>query len=246
VIEGQRDIRRAYQDETVASRYVEERFVHPLGALLHRQQRDALRRLVADVQPRTVLEIAPGPARLTRELALTFEGRGTVVDTSAEMLSVARQHVVSDRWRFVQGDAFCLPFGRRFDLVYSFRLIRHFDASDRSRLYEQIRQVLAIGGWLMFDAVNREVSERVRAQAPGDHVHFDALLDERELREELAASGFSAVRLDAVHRRYSLLQSVQIYLGPRSPQLARLALDAIDRVPGGRPLEWIVTCRRDA
>ena len=56
--------------------------------------------------------------------------------------------------RLVQADAFQLPFKTPFDLVYSFRLIRHFERPDRLRLYRQIAAVLRPGGRLVFDAVN--------------------------------------------------------------------------------------------
>ena len=243
MIEGRENIGRAYQDETVARTYIEQRFAFPLGALLHQHQRDALRQLVRRGQPRTVLEIAPGPARLTVELISAFEGQGVVLDASAEMLAQARQRLRSAHWQFVRGDAFALPFPATFDLVYSFRLIRHFDTPDRVRLYEQIRRVLKPGGWLMFDAVNRHVAAPVRARTASDHLHFDALLSPHELQQELTTAGFDRIQMIAVHRRFPLLQWCQVFIGPRSRQLTRLVLQALDKVPGGAPLEWIVTCR---
>jgi SAM-dependent methyltransferase len=243
VIEGRREIERAYQDETVARTYIEQRFAFPLGALLHQHQRSALRRLIRDVQPRTVLEIAPGPARLTVELRSAFDGHGVVLDASAEMLAEARHRLRSAHWHFVRGNAFALPFAATFDLVYSFRLIRHFDTPDRVRLYEQVRRVLQPGGWLMFDAVNRQVAAPIRARAVDDHQHFDALLSAHELQQELTAAGFDRIHMFAVHRRFPLLHWCQLFIGPRSRQLTGLVLQALDKVPGGAPLEWIVTCQ---
>ncbi|HXG11715.1 MAG TPA: class I SAM-dependent methyltransferase, partial [Gemmataceae bacterium] len=41
-----------------------------------------------------------------------------------------------------------------FDLVYTFRFVRHFRRSDRERLYVQVRRVLKPGGYFVLDAVN--------------------------------------------------------------------------------------------
>ena len=45
MIVGRTAIRDAYRDETVARRYVDERFREPLGAMLHQRQARALKRL---------------------------------------------------------------------------------------------------------------------------------------------------------------------------------------------------------
>src|SRR5262245_54247942 len=90
-LRGAVHIRDAYRDETVARRYVAERFEEPFGALLHSRQAAALRRLVSKHPGSRVLEIAPGPARLTAALADVLEHRAVVVDTSAEMLAEARR-----------------------------------------------------------------------------------------------------------------------------------------------------------
>ena len=65
MISGVDGIRAAYQDAGVARRYVEERFRTPLGALLHDRQSQVLRSVIAAHAAPDVLEIAPGPARLT-------------------------------------------------------------------------------------------------------------------------------------------------------------------------------------
>jgi SAM-dependent methyltransferase len=145
----------------------------------------------------------------------------------------------------VQGDAFALPFDAEFDLVYAFRLIRHFGEADRAQLYAELARVLKPGGFLVFDAVNAVVSAPLRANAsPGEYSHFDALLTPRAVREEVVRHGFSVESLAGVQHRYGLLLSLQTLLAPRAPGLAGLAMDMVDRVGRGEPLEWIVTCRR--
>jgi SAM-dependent methyltransferase len=247
VIEGEQRLRTAYQDDRVAREYIAERFRSPFGALLHARQVHVVRKLIRTEAIEGAVELAPGPARLTVDIAPALR-RVTLLDSSAQMLSEARRRLadrgLSDRVSFLQADAFRLPLRGQSRLVYSFRLIRHFERDDRIRLYRQIASILAPGGWLVFDAINRLVSAPARNRArPGEFEHFDALLRPDELRQELGESGFEVVSLIGAQRRYRALMTSQIYLAPRSAVLARAAMEIIDRL-GGEPLEWIVQCRR--
>ncbi len=245
---GPAEIQKAYQSEQIAREYIARRFQSPLGALLHSRQVRAVQRLIDGQSIEHAAEIAPGPARLTVDIAPHLKSI-TLIDASAQMLGEARrrltEHGVEQRARFLRADAFRLPVSDRLKLVYTFRLIRHFERADRLRLYREIAGILAPRGWLVFDAVNRDVSEPLRARAkPGEYEHFDALLQPEELRDELRESGFELVELTGVERRYSALAMCQVYVAPRSAALARGAMEVIDRL-GGAPLEWIVSCRRE-
>ena len=72
----------------------------------------------------------------------------------------------------------------------------------------------------------------------------DALMRPDVLEMELAESGLELVSLEGVQRRYPALARIQTLVAPRSRQMARLAIELVDRFGGGAPLEWIVTCRR--
>lgn len=244
---GEVEIREAYEAEAVAESYVRERFEQPLGALLHARQSAVLRRALRREKPARVLEVAPGPARLTVEATDVLPGRGVVMDSSAAMLQIAARRLsrAASRWDFTQGDAFALPFrAAAFDLVYSFRLIRHFERADRCRLLREIARVLRPDGVVLFDAVNAVVSEPLRAARPEGYEHYDALLRQGEVTEELAECGFTRSRFVPVQRRYGLQYRLQVLVAPRSRWLARAAMEVVDRIGGGEPLEWVVECRR--
>jgi SAM-dependent methyltransferase len=222
------------------------RFTAPIGALLHDRQVDAVAGAIGQATgTRRVLEIAPGPARVTADVAARVGGAWTLVDASAQMLDVARSRLPRPAaWKLIQGDAFALPVAGPFDVVYSFRFVRHFEAPERQRIYREMARVLRPGGTLVFDAVNEVVSAPIRAAAPHEYAHYDALLRPETLREELARAGFRDVTLRGVQHRFGVLRQIQILLAPRSAPIARALMNVVERFGGGEPLEWIVTCRR--
>ncbi|MGH9387901.1 MAG: class I SAM-dependent methyltransferase [Vicinamibacterales bacterium] len=247
MISGRGDLKKAYQDDEVAREYVGRRFTTPLGRLLHSRQIRVVQQLIRQHAIRRTGEIAPGPARLTVDIAPLLHNV-TLIDASARMLLEARRRLgergVEGRVALVQADAFALPLDCQFDLIYTFRLIRHFERADRQRLYRQVASVLRRGGWLVFDAVNETVSGPLRAQAnPGEYAHFDALLRPEPLAAELRECDFDLVSLVGVQRNYPALMRCQVLLAPRSTVLARAAMEIIDRI-GGEPLEWVVVCQR--
>jgi ubiquinone/menaquinone biosynthesis C-methylase UbiE len=247
VISGRADLQQAYRDDTVARNYVANRFMTPLGRLLHDSQVEVVREIIGRHRPRAVAEIAPGPARVTVDIAPGLD-KLTIMDASLQMLGEARRRLTSagtERGvRLVQADAFRLPTLGQHDLVYSFRLIRHFERADRLRLYSEINSILRPGGYLVFDAVNERVSRPLREHAaPGEYKHHDAMLRPNEIRQELGESGFDLVSLVGVQHHYNALVACQVYVAPRADRLARALIRVIDRM-GGEPLEWVVVCRR--
>ena len=245
MIRGVLEIREAYRSTTVATRYVQERFREPLGALLHDRQVSAVASVIERQNPARVLEVAPGPARVTGDVARRVGRRWTLIDASAQMLGQARRNLEGgEQWTLIQGDAFSLPVAGPFDLLYSFRFVRHFELPERQRFYREAVRVLRPGGLFVFDAVNELVSAPLRAANPEEYAHYDALLRPDQLRAELKAAGLEVVSLAGVQHRYSMLRQLQLLVSPRSRRLARAAMELVDSLPGGTPLEWIVVCRR--
>lgn len=235
------EIQSSYHGERVAREYVARRFESELARLLHERQVAAVNRLLRDTRPERVLEIAPGPGRLTRDIAPI--GKLTCLEFNEGMIAEGRV-VCGDRAFWVQGDAFELPFQKEFDLAYSFRFIRHFQRDDRFRLYEQIRRVLKPGGRLICDAVNEQVSGQLRENSPQDYPIYDKLYrNEADLRQELEQAGFDVILLEPVQCWYSLQYKAQVLLGPRSAWACRLAIRTLENLRRGAALEWIVTAR---
>jgi SAM-dependent methyltransferase len=244
MIHGHTAIRDAYRSDETASRYVRERFEHPIGALLHRRQASILKKVLSAARPRRVLEIAPGPGRLSTEVVSAVRGTLVLADASRSMLQNAKQVLAGRRQsaRFVEADGFDLPFANAsFDLVYTFRFIRHFEFSSRLRLYREMARVLVPGGLVVFDGINELVSSRLRRQASrGEYEHYDALFTLEGLKAELADASFDVISHVGVQHRYAVLRQIQVLVGPRSRRLADGLMELVDR-SGGEPLEWIMT-----
>ncbi|GIW39877.1 MAG: hypothetical protein KatS3mg076_0454 [Candidatus Binatia bacterium] len=237
------DLRSYYRRSDVVEDYLRRRTGHPLGRVLHTRQVEILRSLLDRYGPRAVLEIAPGPARLTAELPqVRF---GVAVEFSEPMLAEARTRLGAASchgWQLVRADAFSLPLrDASVDFAYSFRFVRHFSPADRERLYGELRRVLRPGGILVLDAPNRRVREPARvARQP----IFDELYTEESLEAELAGSGFSVVELLGSIRHPGLQRKLNRLRRLGLGTLARFSIRAVEIVPSRNPSFWVVVARR--
>lgn len=248
-VTAQQQLQQSYKDHQVAAGYVQQRFSDELNRLLHERQVAVVNRVAKRLTSGRILEIAPGPARVTRDVR--HSGLVVCLEYNQSMIDVGRQAgQVAKEWQntcplWIRGDAFALPFRQCFDFVYTFRFIRHFHYQDRARLYAEISRVLRPGGWLVFDAVNERVSRPLREAYPEHYTLYDKLYrDVAELRCELAGAGFELADIEPVQRWYRAQYRVQVLLGPRSRRLCRLLIRALELMRRAPALEWIVTCRR--
>ncbi len=235
------ELQQAYRGEELAARYIEQRFTSELHRLLHDQQVAALRRLIMQEQPERILEIAPGPGRLTRHLQPS--ALLVCLEYNEGMLTQGRS-ACGEHTHWVRGNGFQLPFGQGFDLVYSFRFVRHFHRADRERLYGEIRRVLRPGGYFVMDAVNERLSKPLRDAHPEEYPIYDKLYRLPELCAELTQAGLQPLPLQPVQKQYRWQYRSQVFLGPRANWLNRLVVRGLEALPWREGLEWIVTCRR--
>lgn len=237
------ELRAYYRERAVVDRYLERRTAQPLNGWLHRCQVRFLNDALRAAAPRRVLEIAPGPARLTAEV--DFSGPLVAVDASAEMLAVARARL-RERGSsscLVRGDAFRLPFpDAAFDFAYTLKFVRHFQPEDRRRLYAEIRRVLAPGGLFVLDAQNRRVSlpHRLKKGLHAYRVH-DALYDsEEELGAELEQARFRLVRSSGILRQYPLQRRLNRLRRFGLGALGGALIRAAEHLPNPQPSTWML------
>ncbi len=238
---SEKEIQAAYRGHAEADQYVARRFTSELNRLLHDRQVIAVNSAIERLRPCRVLEIAPGPGRVTRDIRPACPL--LCLEYNEGMIERGRA-AVGDRAVWVRGNGFHLPFEQSFDLAFSFRFVRHFHRQDRACLYAEVRRVLRPGGHFIFDAVNDRVSRPLRTAHPGDYPIYDKLYREAELREELMAAGLEPIALEPVHRCYRWQYLSQVFLGPRVDWINRMVIRGLERLPVPDGLEWIVTCRR--
>ena len=240
-----------YQDGEVAETYIRQRFSHAWSRLLHRKQVAEVNRVIRVCQPERVLEIAPGPARVTTEL----QGirRGVLLEYSEAMLALARRRLamagLTDMWELRHGDAFALDrLQCQFDFVYTFRFIRHFQQSDRVRLYRGIAACLPRQGLFMLDVVNRTVRQKLDAKqpsrSPGELDVYDETYSPETFRQEMQAHGFEVLRLVPVVTHFALQSSISYRLDHRLPTVSDLLVRMLEKMPSTQPLEWVALCRK--
>jgi len=236
------DLRAYYRKHDVVAQYLCRRTAQPLNGYLHAAQVRFLNDVIRQRDPRQILEIAPGPARLTAEL--DFTGRGVAIDTSPAMLALARERLRErgGDWTVMRADAFALPFSDAcFDAVYTFRFIRHFGVADRQRLYAEVRRVLSPGGAFILDAQNRAVSLPHR-QRKGLQRYpiYDVLYDLDELHAEIEEAGFGVRRIEGVLCHFALQARLNQMRRVGLARAARLLIALLDQVPGRNPSTWMV------
>ena len=140
--------------------------------------RDEYRRLAAKtaavIQHGRVLEIGPGPGFIAIEIAkLLPEVQVVGLDLSRTMIDIAtgnaREHGVSERVEFREGDASEMPFGEAsFDFVISSGSLHHW--KEPARIFREVHRVLKPGC--------RALISDLRSDAPKDEVQeFAAQID---------------------------------------------------------------------
>ncbi|MBX3026844.1 class I SAM-dependent methyltransferase [bacterium] len=236
------EIQAYYRDPTVVAEYIERRTAQPLNGMLHRRQVQFIDQVIGERRPQRVLEVAPGPARLTAELA--YAGRGIAVDGSAEMLAVARDRLRArpGHWLVVRGDAFALPVpDASVDLAFAIRFVRRFAPEVRRRLYAEIRRTLTPNGALIVDAQNRAVSLPHRQRKGLDsYPVFDALYDRDELVGEIEGAGFRVRRLEGMVRHFAVQSRLNRLRHRGLAPVASGMIGLIECLPSRAPSTWMV------
>jgi 2-polyprenyl-3-methyl-5-hydroxy-6-metoxy-1,4-benzoquinol methylase len=247
----EQSIAALYQDIEVAETYIRKRFSHAWSRLLHRKQVAEVNHVIHAWHPESVLEIAPGPGRITTEL----QGirRGMLLEYSETMLALAQRRLatagLTDVWELRHGDAFELDrLQCQFDFVYAFRFIRHFQQSDRVRLYHGIAACLSRQGLLMLDVVNRTVKQKLDAKQPsrphGELDVYDETYSPETFRQEMQTHGFEVLRLVPVMTHFAPQSSISYRLDHRFPTVSDLLVCMLEKVPSTQPLEWVALCRK--
>ena len=246
MINSSKQLKSLYQEEHIVRSYIDERFSKPLGRVQHCCQVDYVNRIIEEYNVKHILEIACGPARLTAEVR-GFE-KGFALDSSDEMLEIAKCRIPMDLpWQLVKGDAFNLNFEHKFNLVYSFRFIRHLKLKERNKIYDQIKKVLIPKGLFIFDAIRYDKPQFLKKyESRGKKLVYDKVYkNKEELQDELMVADFELIKLyPCVEHFY-----IQAFLSRISHIFKKdrwgiRIIQFIEKIKTGCPLEWIVLCQK--
>lgn len=125
-----------------------------------------------------VLEIACGTGQWTVELALNTVATITAVDSSPEMIDLARSKIGDDRRvSFIQADVFAWAPPRRYDVVFFGNFLSHVPPGSFKSFWSTVERALAPQGRVFFVDERADVWRRLRWSAP------DVPLEDRDLSD---------------------------------------------------------------
>ena len=235
-----------YQDNDVVEQYLRKRFAFALWRMAHLKEIHIINKVLGEITGGRLLEIAPGPARVTERLS--FSGTAVALDYSPKMLQVASGKLKDKKWHLIRGDAFTLPIKEKsFDSVLILRFIRHFDRPTRYLLLQEINRVLISDGLLIFEALNRRIGESIRRSAKlhGNTV-YDYLWILDELKEELREAGFRVLKAHPIVNHYFLENFISKLFAPfvRTSILGVGIIALIDIWKSKKCFQWEIICQK--
>lgn len=186
-----------------------------------------LAKRLAETDPRDVLETAAGTGVLTRAIASRLPAYAHIVatDLNQPMLNHAAARQSDGRIEWRQADALTLPFeDQSFDVVACQFGAMFFP--DKVQGYKEAKRVLKPGGRFLFNVWDRisenefadVVTDALATLFPHDPPRFMARTphgyhDEKRIRDELKAAGFTNVSVEAV-------DAISKAASPRDPAIA--------------------------
>ncbi|PIZ46242.1 hypothetical protein COY32_03685 [candidate division WWE3 bacterium CG_4_10_14_0_2_um_filter_41_14] len=255
------EIKEIYTKKNIVSEYDALRFEAPLPRMVHQAEVEEVNKYCQNKGlVDSVLELAVGTGRVSKNVKNIR--RGVAFDNSEEMLRYSGQILDPSVWKMMKGDAFNLPFESNFDLVYSFRFIRHFNVGERQLLYKQILKSLKPKGAFIFEALNLRapvsVKERFGIGKANivDKPIYDELWERESLLKELDSAGFTNTVLVPVYRSSVVRYLDRIFSLTKFNHLAKknkilgsiivTLYSNIETVSSdkGNCFEWVVICQK--
>jgi 2-polyprenyl-3-methyl-5-hydroxy-6-metoxy-1,4-benzoquinol methylase len=194
LVKGHKAIKEYYQNLEVASKYNEERFLEYPANCFDAFERVSIDIAFESIRPNNdlrILDIASGDGRIVQE-DIKY-GLCTAADSSQAMLNIVQSRYGSTGKVITkQCDFFVDSIEDKYDVITTFRYIRHFDYLQRKQVYKKIWDSLSEGGMLVFDAPNIRYAMQDRSKGNwGEFNIYDVFWTEETISQELISNQFT-------------------------------------------------------
>ncbi len=201
LVKGHDQIKDYYSQFEIAENYNYDRFIdYPQNCidLLERKSIDAILEDKYRNRKISILDIAPGDGRIVQE-DIKY-GHCLAADSSGEMLRVlCRRFPDEENLETIQLDYLEDTLEEKFDVVTTFRYIRHFEYTTRCKIYSKIRNNLKEDGILIFDVPNIRLETKVRDATGWEKYNiYDMFWTAESMSRELEQNGFRVAYVIAI------------------------------------------------
>ncbi len=238
----QKWLKERYQDIPTAKFYLRDRFSEPLWQMVHQKEVNFINNFFKKNKPKKILDLATGPGRIARDLKYFKEG--IALDFNQSMLKEAKLNLDLKKWQVLKGDAFNLNFKGEFDAVLCFRFLRHFNLADRKKIYKQIKKVLRPKGYLIFEALNKNMKRGKYIEkftGAWDKTIKDEIYTLTKLKKELLSVGFKLIKSQNILNNWSKILKKQKEFSSKGIKGKKLIRKLIleDKVKSQNNFLWI-------
>lgn len=207
LVRGNKQIKSYYEAQSIVENYEETRFeTYPMSVVneLERIAVDEMLKFYLKGRPETtqILDIASGTGRILEKLL--DKGCCTVIDNSQEMLKVIMNKFGDcKKLNLIKDDFLEASIHNKFDVITSFRYIRHFGNDERKVIFNKIASLLNPNGLLIFDVPNLKAEVALRNAIGWQHFNiYDVFWTKESIQAELESYGFEVVRTVPIDAYY--------------------------------------------
>lgn len=193
LVKGQGAMKEYYRNNEVASTYNANRFESFPENCFDLLERKSINIIVEDhfkTGDLKIMDIACGDGRILQE-GLKY-GECIAIDSSEAMLSIVRKRFEdkADRLKTMHADFFDDKIDTEFDVITTFRYIRHFEYAKRKQLYDKLKQNLKQNGLLIFDVpnINFEIKQKLE-HGWGSYNIYDVFWQKDDFIDEMSRNG---------------------------------------------------------
>lgn len=192
LVKGNSNIKSYYEQQSIAENYNADRFEQFPMNLYNAFEKKAVNIIIQkefEGKQLSLLDIATGDGRILGEL--TRYGEVTALDNSHEMLKIVQSKFSDSNVNLIQGDYLEDELQNKYDVITTFRYIRHFQYEERKKIYSRIKNNLKDDGLFIFDVPNIEVELKLREIDKWSNFNiYDVFWTKESIKEELEMNGF--------------------------------------------------------